>query len=146
MLKLLVVCAFSVFALQASAKDGIIYKTNAGIHFINGGIGEEQATDIRRIASNFLLQLQFTGGEEGGWLTDVSVLIIDSNGKTAFRKQTGGPLLYIDLPAGDYQIVGKYHEAKQSVRITLTGDVPQKVILNWKDETEITAEDSAQVE
>jgi hypothetical protein len=129
----------------ANAKDGIVYKTESGIHFVNGGIGEEQATDVRRMANNFSLHLLFSEGSYGGWLTDVSVLIIDSNGKTAFTKKRAGPLLYIDLPAGDYQVVGSYQNQKESVRISLTGEKPQKVILNWKDESEVL-EDSAEQE
>jgi len=121
-------------SLTINAKDGVIYKTESGIKFVNGGIGEEQANDIRRMANNFSLHVLFTGGAVGGWLTDVSMMILDSNGKTVFWKKQSGPILYIDLPAGDYQLIGRYNGEKQSVRFTLTGEKPQRVILNWKEE------------
>ncbi|MGQ0443301.1 MAG: hypothetical protein ACT4OH_07660 [Methylophilaceae bacterium] len=124
----------SLFFNFATAKDGIIYKTASNISFVNGGIGEEQATNIRRIANHFSLHLLFSGGNEGGWLADVSVLILDGNRQTIFSKKQGGPLLYIDLPTGDYQIIGRYNGDRQSKRITLTGEKSQRVILNWKDE------------
>ena len=117
-------------ALQAHAKDGIIYKTESGLHFVNGGISEEEASMIRRNAKNFSLHVLFTGGAVGGWLTDVSMMILDGNGQTVFWKKRSGPLLFIDLPAGDWPFNGE----RQSKRITLSGLKPQRVILNWKDE------------
>ena len=120
---------------NALAKDGIVYKTASGINFVNGGIGEEEGADIRRSAKHFSLQLLFTAGEVGAWLTDTSVLIINENGTTTFSKKKAGPRLYIDLPAGTYQVIGKHLNARQSKIITLTGEKPQRIILNWKDET-----------
>ena len=120
--------------LQAQAKDGVIYKTESGLSFVNGGISQEQASEIRRNARNFSLQVLFTGGLVGGWLTDVSMMILDGNGQTVFWKKQSGPMLYINLPAGDYQVIGRYNGERQSKRLTLTGEKPQRVILNWKDE------------
>jgi hypothetical protein len=118
----------------ATAKDGVIYKTESGLNFVNGGISQEQANDIRRNAKHFSLQVLFTGGAVGGWLTDVSMMILDGNGQTVFWKKSSGPMLYIDLPAGDYQVIGRYNGERQSKRLTLTGEKPQRVILNWKEE------------
>lgn len=116
-------------------KDGVIYKTASGINFVNGGVGEEEGADISRSAKHFSLQLLLTAGESGGWIPDASVLIIDENGMAIFTKKKAGPRLYIDLPAGKYQIIGQHLNVKQSTIITLIGDKPQRVILNWKDET-----------
>jgi hypothetical protein len=133
-LKILFVSLLCFNSLTIQAKDGVIYKTESGVNFVNGGISEEQANDIRRMAKNFSLQVLFTGGAVGGWLTDVSMMILDGNGQTVFWKKQSGPMLYIDLPVGDYQLVGRYNGEKQSVRFSLTGEKPQRVILNWKEE------------
>ena len=127
----LLCCSFA-----ANAKDGVIYKSSLGHNFVTGGISEEEAAQIRRKAKPFSLHLLFSLGNAGAWITDVSVYILDANGNTMFSKKQAGPLLYIDLPAGDYQIVGKYQDVKQSKRLTLTGEKPKRVILNWKDESE----------
>lgn len=133
MFKVLVTSLLCV-SLQVQAKDGVIYKTESGINFVNGGISEEQASEIRHNAKNFSLQILFTGGAVGGWLTDVSMMILDGNSQTVFWKKSGGPMLYIDLPAGEYQVIGRYNGERQSKRITLIGEKPQRVILNWKEE------------
>lgn len=123
-----------IYAITTNAKDGVIYKTESGLNFVNGGISQEEAAQIRRNAKSFSLQVLFTGGAVGGWLTDVSMMILDGNSNTIFWKKNSGPLLYIDLPAGDYQVIGRYNGERQSKLITLTGEKPQRVILNWKDE------------
>ena len=119
---------------SAIASDGIVYKTASGIRFINGGISEEQADDIRRTAKNFSLQVLFSGGAAGGWLTDVSFVILNEKGKTVFSKIQSGPILFIDLPEGNYKIIGRYNTVKQSVLLSLSPGKQQRVILNWKDE------------
>lgn len=134
--KYLVMVVLFCCSFTANAKDGVIYKSSLGHNFVTGGISEEEAAQIRRKAKPFSLHLLFSLGNAGAWITDVSVYILDANGNMMFSKKQAGPLLYIDLPAGDYQIVGKYNDVKQSKRLTLTGEKPQRVILNWKDDTE----------
>lgn len=132
--QLLIVGLLCACVQMAAANDGVIYKTESGLNFVNGGISEEQASDIRRMAKNYSLQVLFTGGTVGGWLTDVSMMILDGNSNTIFWKKRSGPMLYIDLPPGDYQVIGRYYGERQSKRLTLTGEKPQRVILNWKEE------------
>lgn len=139
MLKQLVRVAFYLFCLSltnAHAKDGEIYKSSHGYWFINGGISSEEAERIRQVAKKYSLQVLFTLGNAGAWIADARLMVLDSSGNTVFSKSVAGPLLYIDLPAGDYQIIGRYNGIRESKRITLTGEKPQRVILNWKDDSE----------
>jgi hypothetical protein len=133
-IKILLAISLCLGVQVAIAKDGIICKTASGIRFINGGISEEQADDIRRTAKNFSLQVLFSGGSAGGWLTDVSFMIFNEKGKTVFSNKQSGPILFIDLPAGNYKIIGHYNAVKQSVLLSLSAQKQQRVILNWKDE------------
>jgi uncharacterized membrane protein len=133
-IKILFAILLCFWLQSAIASDGIIYKTASGIRFINGGISEEQADDIRRTAKKFSLQVLFSGGSVGGWLTDVSIVILNEKGKTVFSKKQSGPILFIDLPDGNYKIIGRYNSEKQSVLLTLSPGKHQRVILNWKEE------------
>jgi len=133
-IKILLASTLCLCMQFAYAIDGVIYKTASGLSYVNGGISEEQADDIRRTAKNFSLQVLFSGGDSGGWITDVSFMILDDNGKTVFWKKQSGPILYIDLPAGNYKLIGRYNTEKQSALISHSGEKPQRVILNWKDE------------
>jgi hypothetical protein len=133
-IKYLFALSLCLWLQSAIASDGIIYKTASGIRYINGGISEEQADEIRHTAKNFSLQVLFSGGASGGWLTDVSFMILDEKGKTIFSKKQSGPILFIDLPNGNYKIIGRYNTEKQSVLISLSAGKQQRIILNWKDE------------
>ncbi len=136
MLKQSVRVFFYVFCLSflnAHAQNGEIYKSSQGHWFINGGIGSEEAEKIRHVANKYSLQVLFTLGNAGAWVADANLLILDRAGNTIFSKSVAGPLLYINLPAGDYQIIGRYNGIRESKRITLSGEKPQRVILNWKD-------------
>jgi uncharacterized membrane protein len=133
-IKYLFALSICLWLQSAIASDGIIYKTASGIRFINGGISEEQADDIRRTAKNFSLEVLFSGGKAGGWLTDVSFMILNEKGKTIFSKKQSGPILFIDLPDGNYKIIGLYNGNKQSVLMSISGGKQQRIILNWKDE------------
>lgn len=115
--------------------EPIIYKSATGINFINGGIGREEVETIRKVAKKFPLQLLFSEGKAGRALTDIGLTISDGDGQLVFTKKRAGPLLYIDLPAGQYKVTGNYNGAKQSHTITLVaGEKPQKLYLNWKAE------------
>jgi hypothetical protein len=133
-IKILFKMSLCLWLQSAIASDVIIYKTASGIRFINGGISKEQADDIRRTAKKFSLQVLFSGGKVGGWLTDVSFMVLNEKGKTVFSKKQSGPILFIDLPAGNYKIIGRYNIEKQSVLLSLSPGKQQRVILNWKDE------------
>lgn len=130
------ICLFCLWVNNLHAKEGEIYKSNQGYWFVNGGISEEEAGKIRHIAKRYSLQILFTLGNAGAWIADARLMILDTAGNTVFTKSVAGPLLYIDLPAGDYQIIGRYNGVRESKRITLSGEKPQRVILNWKDESE----------
>lgn len=130
------ICLLALWVGSLQAKDGEIYKSDQGHWFVNGGISAEEAEKIRHVAKRYSLQILFTLGDAGAWIADARLMILDATGNTVFSKSAAGPLLYIDLPTGDYQIIGRYNEVRQSKRITLTGEKPRRVILNWKDDSE----------
>lgn len=118
-------------ALPALAVDE---NSGSGQHlnYLNGGIGREEVEAMRLQAKRFSLQVLFSQGKHGSLLTDVSLLISDHTGNPVFRKKSVGPMLYVDLPAGDYKVTGVYQGQKQSHKINIVkGGKSQRLILNW---------------
>lgn len=120
-----------LLALPAVAVD-----ENSGsephLNYLNGGIGREEVEAMRLQAKHFSLQVLFSQGKHGTLLTDVSLLISDSKGATVFRKKSVGPMLYVDVPSGDYKVTGVYQGLKQSHKISIVkGGKSQRLILNW---------------
>ena len=81
---------------EAVSTNGLLYMT--------GGIGEEEAKAFLSLAPRYSLRMMFTS-PGGGYLADVGVRIADAGGKTLLDTRTGGPFLYIMLPAGRYRVI-----------------------------------------
>ena len=131
----LILMAFSqlIFAAQASAHHPKILNSKSGIRYVTGGIGEEDAGAMRVQAKNFTLNLLFSEGTSGRWVTDANVNIYDEASNLVFRIIASEPMLYVNLPAGTYTILANNAGQKLRHKITIEQNVNQRIILNWKD-------------
>lgn len=110
--------------------------TKSGIQYMTGGIGEEDKFDMRPHAKKFTLNLLFSHGSAGEYLTDTNVNIYNEQSELVFRIKGAKPMLYVNLPAGTYTILASNHGERLRHKLTIEGNSNQKVILNWKDEAE----------
>ncbi len=121
---------FTAFLLYSS----LILSSSAWAdpEFLAGGIGREEVESMRLVAKQYSLQLLFSQGKNGTALTEVDVNIVDAKGTSVFSQSQTGPLLYVNLPAGNYKVVGIYNGIKQTAKVSIvTGAKSQRVILNW---------------
>lgn len=104
------------------------------IRYFSAGVGLEE-----RVAEYppFSLKLVFTAGGRP-YLSRVSVMIESIKGIPVLsvpQDQVEGPWLFVDLPAGDYQVTAIYHNITQRVRRVRVEKGKQKVIhLRWAEE------------
>jgi len=92
-----------------------------------GGVGEGALKALRAQAPQFNLGFWMVEGPRGAYLADVPVRI-RHQGKTVAEFIAGGPLCYVQAPAGDYTIEGTHRQ--QQHRITVhTGD--KNAYLRW---------------
>jgi len=123
--------AYTAGAQPRLAKNGIQYMT--------GGIGEEDKFDMRPHAKKFTLNLLFSHGVAGEYITDTNVNIYNEQSELVFRIKGAKPMLYVNLPAGTYTILASNNGEKLRHKLTIDANTNQKVILNWKDETDSEA-------
>ncbi|HSF71572.1 MAG TPA: hypothetical protein VLA25_04720, partial [Methylotenera sp.] len=76
--------------------------TPTGIAYMTGGIGEEEVAVMKPQAKKFTLNLLFSEGSVGRWVTDVNVNIYDEVSHLVFRIVGAKNVLYVNLPAGTY--------------------------------------------
>jgi hypothetical protein len=107
--------------------------TKSGLSYMTGGIGEEDATIMRANAKKYTLNLLFSEGTSGRWVTDVNVNIYNEQSETVFRIIGSKPMLYVNLPAGTYTILANNAGQKLRHKFTVEDGVNQRIILNWKD-------------
>ena len=78
-------------------------KTENGIRYMSGGIGEEEQEMLSALGQNDDLKLVFAT-KEGNYLSDVAVVIKDGSGNRVLAAVAEGPWFYTDLPTGKYLI------------------------------------------
>lgn len=133
---ILLVLVLLSFVQAAYAQPPKTITTPNGIAYMSGGIGEEEVLEMRLHAKKFTLNLLFSEGTSGRWVTDVNVNVYNQNDERVFRIVGAKPLLYINLPAGTYTILANNNGEKLRHKLTIEDSVNQKVILNWKDTVE----------
>ncbi len=107
--------------------------TPTGIAYMTGGIGEEEVAVMKPQAKKFTLNLLFSEGIVGRWVTDVNVNIYDEASNLMFRIVGAKNVLYVNMPAGTYTILANNNGNKLRHKVTLEASTNQKVVLNWKD-------------
>lgn len=116
---------------NAYAAENNIRTSASGIQYMTGGIGEDEAIAMKKIAKQFSLNLMFSEGDEGGLITDVNVVILNTEGKTVFSIKGAKPLLYVNLPSGQYRVLARYQQNKQGVMVQVNQGKNKRCILNW---------------
>jgi hypothetical protein len=74
-----------------------------GIRYVSGGIGEDEAAAMNKMAEQYSLRVM-VAGQGGEYLSDVDVTIASAAGKQIFAARTDGPFLLVRLPAGHYRV------------------------------------------
>ncbi|TCG03629.1 hypothetical protein BZM27_46905 [Paraburkholderia steynii] len=100
-----------------------------GIAYVTGGVGQDEATALRRLAPGYSMRATFTTAS-GEFLSGVAVQIFGSDGKVVFAGTSAGPYLFARLPSGHYRVVASFDGVQRtralyvpmrgSVRFTLT--------------------------
>jgi hypothetical protein len=79
-------------------------KTDGGISYASGGVGESERSDLQALSSQFNLHLMFATQGSGEYLSAVQVIILDANKAPVLSAESNGPWFYAQLPPGDYRV------------------------------------------
>ena len=135
-------CSTLIAALSigANALANIEQGNQNGIAFENGGWSLETAEVIRSHAGKFPVMLVFAWNE-GTYLSDVNVQVMNSKGTSVLGLNELGPLVLIDLPKGEYTINVERHGKSQARRVNVAANSRIKAVFHWaKDESDRRAE------
>ena len=99
-----------------AATGNVASAPQAEISWLSGGVGDEAMTEMRKVSAAYNVQLMLTG-PRGNYLASVPFKVSRPNGKPTVSGVTEGPLLYLKLPAGSYQVAVQVDGAWQSRRI-----------------------------
>lgn len=95
-----------------------------------GGVGIEERATMKQNMNKYNLRLMFAT-TKGQYLASIPVEIKDRQGKVVFALKTNGPWLFLNLPAGQYDINASYEKRELNWR-TQVEKGPETLILTWK--------------
>ena len=76
---------------------------SGAISYINGGIGDEELTQIKQQAASYNLHVMLSS-TNGEYITNVHLRVLDEAGTALLDASEAGPFLYATLPAGKYTL------------------------------------------
>ena len=79
-------------------------KTEHGVTYLSGGIGEDESAAMKAEAKHYPLSLVFSAGKYGEYLARVPVTIKDYAGKMVLDTVSKGPILLVSLAPGRYTV------------------------------------------
>lgn len=130
---LLMVMCTAPLAIAAEDKVQI---AESGVKYVTGGIGQDEVEEMHGMATQFSLNIVFSEGAVGRAVDGANVEILNGQGKVIFKIDAANPLLYVDLPAGKYQVLASYNGIEQGRAINIRNKSNQRLILNWKTPVE----------
>lgn len=123
----------SAMTLLSTANNVYAEAANVGeTIYANGGIGQEEADEMRAKAGSFNLRLYMSEGKHGHSITDAQVTITDKKGNVRLDLSSGGPMLFLHVENGNYKIIAKYNGVTITRNVTIASRRGISVYLNWK--------------
>lgn len=122
---------FCVSYVHANDRLGALIQ--AHVEYVNGGIGQEEADELRTDPRTFPLAIEFSRrgeGERAEFLADIHLLIVDSVGHVVIDR-SAGPIFLAQLPDGQYTISAEYQGRLQTRRVVVQGGRHQAVSFYW---------------
>ncbi|MGV0949637.1 MAG: hypothetical protein ACOYB3_03125 [Azonexus sp.] len=84
--------------------------------WMSGGVSYEARDEMRRAAAAYNVHLMFSN-RQGSYLADIPFTVSKPNGRELYSGVSEGPLLYLKLPPGSYQIAVQLDGVWQNRRI-----------------------------
>lgn len=103
------------------------------VPFASGGVSMEQRNAMQVMQNRFNTHFTFAVAQTGHYVADVDVSITDKNGNEMLTTTVPGPVLYAQLPPGNYRVAATY-DGKQQVRnFQVKGNGPAKLNMYWNE-------------
>jgi hypothetical protein len=111
--------------------------------YINGGIGQEEADDMRANAGQYNLRLYFSEAKQGQSISDVAVTVTDKKGNVKLDIADAGPMLFMHMENGTYKVVCQHNGVVIAKTVKVANHQGVNVHLNWKNAMADAVEDAS---
>lgn len=105
----------------------------SGITYLSGGIGEDEARAIEQ-AQGYNLHMTFAIGPENKYVPDVEVTVQNASGQTLLTLSDAGPLVYVQLPPGKYNVVATRNGEVRRDTAEVGSGAARKLVFHWNSD------------
>ena len=127
-----VVFATPVLA-DAPASEFNTKTSDAGVKYITGGVGDEQAANMERLFGEYSFKLVNVRNDgDGAYVAKVKTTVKNKAGKTVVKTTTDGPWLIADLQPGSYTLNAKFNGQTQNRTINIVENGHERLVLKWE--------------
>ena len=108
-------------------------RTVAGVKYVQGGIGRDEAAAMMSEARNYPLAVVFSGGTDNHFVANVELRVRDASGRTVLQTHSEGPIVLVDLPAGKYLVDAEYRGKAVQRSAELSPKRAARLDFHWTD-------------
>jgi hypothetical protein len=113
-----------------TAAGDIPVEQDHGVAYVTGGVGQDEATAMRELASGYNMRATFTT-RSGEYLSGVNVQISKADGTTVLTTTSDGPYLFARLPQGRYRLVASLDGVERSRELSIPAHGGVRFTLVW---------------
>ena len=100
---ILLIALFHGTPAKAAEQNDVAANTPAEISWLSGGVGDEALGEMRKVAASYNVHVVFSE-RSGAYLASIPYTVAAGDGRIIRSGISDGPLLYLKLKPGAYQI------------------------------------------
>lgn len=101
-----------------------------GIAYLSGGIGLDESRAIQQVRG-YNLHLTFSVGPQNQYTSDVDVEIENAQGHSLLNLAGVGPIVYVQLPPGKFQVVTTRKGLERRSTIDVAASARRDLNVHW---------------
>lgn len=99
--------------------------------WVSGGIGDEERAEMLYLLPDYNLRVLTAAEKSGAYLAGTEVVVRDAAGRVLFETRLDGPLLFVRLPPGKYELQATYAGKAQTRTLTIPAAGRRELHLYW---------------
>lgn len=101
------------------------------ISYQTGGIGQEELDQLRQGAADYNTQFSFANAADRAYLNEIQVKVLNAQEDTIFADDHVGPLLYLKLDPGAYELKASSNGVEKAQKFTIKEGANYSNVLTW---------------
>jgi hypothetical protein len=104
-----------------------------GVPFVSGGVGEDARDELLRVAGAYDVHVLFAS-PAGAYIAGVHVVLRDRAGSTYLATVADGPWLFVNLPAGTYEMTASFDGRQLTKAFSVPDRGTRQLVFRWAAE------------